>query len=169
MIPRLLFICLWSTFLLFSKASFGQVGYIGNKSVHTVYKPENFTINKIDTVINDSIRIFVRHYTLMDSYANDYGNVTPDSIECRYRDYALEISLSNHGRQIFNNKLVKSDFISDSRYWKNLTLFKVWLESYNIQSGQVRFRVGLGLPGLYSPVISTLIIGHDGQSEIKLN
>jgi hypothetical protein len=104
----------------------------------------------------------------MDSYANDYGDVTSDSIECRYRDYAIEINLSNHGDKVVNRKLVKSDFTSDSRYWKNLTLFKVWLESSDNQLGQIKLRIGLGLPDLYIPVISTLTINYDGKIEIKL-
>jgi len=104
----------------------------------------------------------------MDSYANDYGDVTPDSIEFRYRDYAIEINLSNHGKEVVNKILVKSDFTSDPRYWKNLILFKVWLESSDNQFEQIKLRVGLGLPDLYIPVISTLILNYDGEIEIKL-
>jgi hypothetical protein len=104
----------------------------------------------------------------MDSYANDYGDVTPDSIECRYRDYAIEINLYNHGKEVVNKKLLKFDFTSDTRYWKNLILFKVWLESFDNQLGQVKLRVGLGLPDLYTPIISTLNLNYDGEIEIKL-
>jgi hypothetical protein len=133
-----------------------------------MYKPEKYTINKIDTIMNDSIKLIVNHFTLMDSYANDYGDVTPDSIECRYRDYAIEINLYNHGKEVVNKKLVKSDFTSDSRYWKKLILFKVWLESFDNQLGQIKLRVGLGLPDLYIPIISTLTLNYDGEIEIKL-
>jgi len=133
-----------------------------------MYKPEKYTINKIDTIINDSIKLLVKHFTLMDSYANDYGDVTPDSIECRYRDYAIEINLYNHGKELVNKKLLKSDFTSDPRYWKNLILFKVWLESFDNQLGQVKLRVGLGLPNLYTPIISTLNLNYNGEIEIKI-
>ena len=168
LIHRSLLVCFICGILSFPEFSAGQVFDSKTKTVNVIYKPENYTINKIDTVINDSIKLIVNHFTLMDSYANDYGDVTPDSIECRYRDYAVEINLFNHGEEIVNKKLVKSDFTSDPRYWKNLILFKVWLESSNIQLGQIKLRVGLGLPDLYIPVISTLILNYDGEIEIKL-
>ena len=104
----------------------------------------------------------------MDTYANDYGDVTPDSIEYRYRDYAIEINLSKNGNEIINKRLVKADFTSDPRYWKNLILFKVWLESADNQLNQLKLRVGLGLPDLYTPIISTLTLGYDGKIEIRL-
>ena len=166
--PRFLLVFLICVFLSFPKFSVGQVVDSNTKTVHVLYKPENYTINKIDTIINDSIKLIVKHFTLMDSYANDYGDVTPDSIEFRYRDYAIEINLSNHGKEVVNKILVKSDFTSDPRYWKNLILFKVWLESSDNQFEQIKLRVGLGLPDLYIPVISTLILNYDGEIEIKL-
>ena len=166
MTPRILLICL--LFLSFTEFSVGQVVDAKIKNVHVLYKPEKYTINKIDTIINDSIKLIVKHITLMDSYANDYGDVTPDSIECRYRDYAIEINLYNHGKELINKKLLKSDFTSDPRYWKNLILFKVWLESFDNKIGQVKLRVGLGLPNLYTPIISTLILNYNGEIEIKL-
>ena len=168
MTPRFLLLCLLSVFLSFTEFSVGQVVDTKIKNVHIMYKPEKYTINKIDTIMNDSIKLIVNHFTLMDSYANDYGDVTPDSIECRYRDYAIEINLYNHGKEVVNKKLVKSDFTSDSRYWKKLILFKVWLESFDNQLGQIKLRVGLGLPDLYIPIISTLTLNYDGEIEIKL-
>jgi hypothetical protein len=154
--------------LSFTEFSVGQGLDTKIKNVNVMYKPEKYTINKIDTIINDSIKLIVRHFTLMDSYANDYGDVTPDSIECRYRDYAIEINLYNHGKEVVNKKLLKFDFTSDTRYWKNLILFKVWLESFDNQLGQIKLRVGLGLPDLYIPIISTLTLNYDGEIEIKL-
>ena len=168
MTPRFLLLCLLSVFLSFTEFSVGQVVDTKIKNVHIMYKPEKYTINKIDTIMNDSIKLIVNHFTLMDSYANDYGDVTPDSIECRYRDYAIEINLYNHGKEVVNKKLVKSDFTSDSRYWKKLILFKVWLESFDNQLGQIKLRVGLGLPDLYIPIISTLTLNYNGEIEIKL-
>jgi hypothetical protein len=138
------------------------------KKVHVTYKPESYRINKIDTILSNSTKLKISHYTLMDTYAKDYGDVTPDSIECRYRDYAIDIMLSNNGKIILNKSLLKSDFVSDERYWKNLTLFKVWLDSYNNQLGQIIIKVGLGLPELYKPVIATLTLYNDGKYEIKL-
>jgi len=168
MTSRFLLLCLLSVFLSFTEFSVGQGLDTKIKNVNVMYKPEKYTINKIDTIINDSIKLIVRHFTLMDSYANDYGDVTPDSIECRYRDYAIEINLYNHGKEVVNKKLLKFDFTSDTRYWKNLILFKVWLESFDNQLGQVKLRVGLGLPDLYTPIISTLNLNYDGEIEIKL-
>jgi hypothetical protein len=166
--PRFLLLCLICGLLTFPQFSFGQEVDSKIKNVHVMYKPENYTINKIDTVINDSIKLTVNHITLMDSYANDYGDITPDSIEYRYRDYIIEINLSIHGEEVVNKKLVKSDFTSDPRYWKNLILYKVWLESSDNQLGQIKLRVGLGLPDLYIPIISTLTLYYDGEIEIKL-
>ena len=168
MTPRILLLCFLSIFLSFTEFSVGQGFDTKIKNVHVMYKPEKYTINKIDTIINDSIKLLVKHFTLMDSYANDYGDVTPDSIECRYRDYAIEINLYNHGKELVNKKLLKSDFTSDPRYWKNLILFKVWLESFDNQLGQVKLRVGLGLPNLYTPIISTLNLNYNGEIEIKI-
>jgi hypothetical protein len=166
--PKFLLLFFICAFVSFSEFSSGQVVDSKIKTGYIIYKPENYTINKIDTLINDSIKLIVKHFTLMDSYANDYGDVSPDTIEYRYRDYAIEINLSNRGKEVLSKKLIKSDFTSDPRYWKNLILFKVWFESYNSQLGEIKLRVGLGLPDLYTPVISTLTINHDGQIDIKL-
>jgi hypothetical protein len=151
-----------------SASSYCQVINSDKKIIKFEYKPEEYELNKIDTTINDSIRLIVKHYTLMDSFANDYGDVTPDSIVYGYRDYALEIELFNHGKEVINRKILKSDFVSDEKYWKNLTMFKVGLESIDPKVTQIILKVGLGLPGLYKPVIATLIIGYDGEIITKL-
>jgi hypothetical protein len=168
MSTRLLIAVLIPGLLSITEFTSGQEIKSDSKTVHVIYKPENYTITKIDTTLNDSIKLIVNHFTLMDTYAVDYGDVTPDSIEYRYRDYTIEIHLSLNGNEIINKKLVKADFTSDPRYWKNLILFKVWLESNNSQLNKLILRVGLGLPDLYTPVISTLTLGYDGKIEIKL-
>jgi len=138
-----------------------------NKFYKIEYLPENFELNKIDTTINDSIRLIVRHYTLMDSYATAYG-VISDSMIYHYRDYEIEINLAIKGKEIINKKLLKSDFIFDEKYWPNLTIFKVWLKSSDIENSNIKLRVGIGIPNFSTPVIASLILGYDGSTIIKL-
>lgn len=168
MTHRVLLLILACGFLSIPGSSIGQVADTKNKVAHIIYVPDTYTINKIDTILSDSVRLSVKHFTLMDSYANDYGDITPDSIECRYRDYAIEIILSKHGKEVVNKKLVKSDFTSDPRYWKNLILFNVRLESFDSISGKIKLRVGMGLPNLYTPLFTSLTLHTDGEIEIKL-
>ena len=140
-----------------------------DKKIKFEYRPENFELNKIDTTVNDSIRLIVKHYTLMDSYANDYGDVTTDSIVFGYRDYALEIELFNNNKETSNKKFLKSDFITDQKYWKNLTLFKVWIESIDPKINQIILKVSLGLPDLYAPVSGHVFIGYNGEIITRLH
>jgi hypothetical protein len=163
-----LFLVLVCGLFISSQNSLGQLAESKNKKAQVVYVPEKYSINKIDTVLNDSVKLSVRHITIMNSYASDYGDVTPDSIEFRYRDYAIEINLTNNGKEVVNKKLLKSDFISDSKYWKNLTLFKIWFESFDDKTEQIILRVGIGLPNKYDPVNSILIINLNGGTEIRL-
>lgn len=138
-----------------------------SKSNNIEYIPKNFELNKIDTTINDSIRLIVRHYTLMDTFATAFG-VIPDSIIYHYRDYEIEINLAIKGKEIINKKLLKSDFISDEKYWPNLTIFKVWLKSSDVENSNIKLRVGIGIPNFSTPVIASLILGYDGSTIIKL-
>jgi hypothetical protein len=138
-----------------------------NKSQRFEFSPADFTLNKIDTTIVDSIRLTVRHYTLMDTYATAYG-VTSDSITSRYRDYAIEVEMSVGGRKIIDKKYLKSDFIGDERYWPHLTLFKVRLYPSDVEKNQVRLKVWIGIPNFSTPVIASLILGYDGSELIKL-
>jgi hypothetical protein len=139
----------------------------GNKHLNFKYIPKDYGMNRIDTLLNDSIRLVVNHYTLMDSFATAYG-VVADSVACRYRDYALEIVLRIHGKEIIRKKLQKSDFITDEKYLPNLSLFKVWLKPDDIENNQITLRIGIGIPDFNTPVIARLILGYNGNSSIKL-
>jgi len=103
----------------------------------------------------------------MDSFATAYG-VISDSIIYHYRDYEIEINLSIKGEEIINKKLLKSDFISDEKYWPNLTIFKVWLKSSDVENNSIKLRVGIGIPNFSTPVIASLILRYDGSTIIKL-
>jgi hypothetical protein len=140
-----------------------------DKKIKFEYKPKNYELNKIDTTVNDSIRLIVKQFTLMDSYANDYGDVTPDSIVYGYRDYALEIGMSINDIEIINKKILKSDFVTDQKYWKNLTLFKVWIESIDPKNNQIILKVSLGLPDLYTPIFGHVFIGYNGELITRLH
>jgi len=147
--------------------SYGQEISSGNKIQNFEYIPKNYELNKIDTTINDSVRLIVKHYTLIDTYATAYG-VISDSIVYRYRDYALEIDLIINEKEIINKKLLKSDFIPVDKYWPNLTIFKVWLTSSDYESNQIKLQVGIGIPNFNKPVVANLILGYDGKIDIKL-
>ncbi len=140
-----------------------------DKKIKFEFKPNNYELNKIDTTVNDSIRLIVKHFTSMDSYANDYGDVTPDSIVFGYRDYALEVGLFINNIEISNKKILKSDFITDQKYWKNLTLFKVWIESIDPKINQIILKVSLGLPDIYTPVFGHVFIGYNGDIITRLH
>jgi hypothetical protein len=131
------------------------------------YIPKNFELNKIDTTINDSIKLNVRHYTLMDSFATAFGE-NSDSIIFRYRDYEIAINMTIKGKEIINKKLLKSDFITDEKYWPNLTIFKIWLKSSDVESSSIKLRIGIGIPNFNTPVIASLFLGYDGSTIIKL-
>ena len=159
-----------AAFILFGFAatkSYSQESSSGNKTRNIEYVPKNYEMNKIDTIINDTIRLVVKHYTLMDSYATAY-KVIPDSIGYRYRDYEIEIDLTINKKEIINKRFQKSDFIPDEKYWPNLTLFKVWLKSSDIGDDQIKLRVGIGIPNFNTPLMASLILGYDGKINIKL-
>ena len=103
----------------------------------------------------------------MDSYATAYG-LKSDSIVYLYRDYALEINLIISGKEIIKKKLLKSDFITDEKYWPNLTMYRVWLKPTDCENNQIILRVGIGIPDFSTPVIAGLILGYDGKTSINL-
>lgn len=151
----------------YAKNSYSQDISPGNKIKIIEYIPKNYELNVIDTTISDSIKLIVKHYTLMDTYATAYG-VVSDSIVYRYRDYALEINLIINKKEIINKKLLKSDFIPDNKYWPNLTIFKVWLKSSDYENNQIKLQVGIGIPDFNEPVTANLLLGFDGKIDIKL-
>jgi hypothetical protein len=155
-------------FLSVPGSSLGQAVNSKGKAKHIKFIPGNYQLTRIDTAINDSIRLIVQSYPLMDSYANDYGDVTPDSIECRYRDNVIEIQLIRNKKEIIKKTIIKSDFITDPKYWKNLVIFKTWIESVDYKMKQIKLRVAIGLPDLYNPVLASATIGYDGNIDLKL-
>jgi len=150
-----------------SADSFGQEIRSGSKTQHFEYIPKDYQWNKMDTIINDSIQLIVKHYTLMDSYATAYG-MDSDSIVYRYRDYAMEINLIIAGKEITNKKLLKSDFIADEKYWPNLTIYQVMLNPSNSENNQIKLLVGIGIPDFNTPVMANLILDYNGMTSIKL-
>ena len=147
--------------------SYSQEIRPGNKIQNFEYIPKNFELNKIDTTLNDSIQLIAKHYSLMNTYAKAYGKDS-DSTVYRYRDYALEINLIISGKEIIKKKLLKSDFITDEKYWPNLTMYRVWLKPTDCENNQIILRVGIGIPNFSTPVIADLILGYDGKTSIKL-
>lgn len=140
-----------------------------NKDQKFEYSPKDYELNKIDITINDSVRLIVKHYTLMDSYVAPYGPVTSDSITYGYRDYAMEIELLKQGTVIINKKLLKSDFSLDKNYIKKCVFNKVWLESVDYKRNKFKLQAGIGVPDSDNSVIADLTLGIDGKIDIKTN
>ena len=147
--------------------SFSQEISSDRKIQNFEYIPKNYELNRIDKTLNDSIHLIVKHYTLMDSYATAYG-LKSDSIVYLYRDYALEINLIISGKEMINKKLLKSDWITDEKYWPNLTIYRVWLKPSDCENNRIKLRVGIGIPNFNTPLIAGLILGYDGKTSIKL-
>jgi len=147
--------------------SYSQEIRPGNKIQNFEYIPKNYELNKIDTTLNDSIHLIVKHYTLMNSYATAYGKES-DSTVFHYRDYSLEINLIIHGKEIINKKLLKPDFITDEKYWPNLTIYRVSLKPSDCENNQIKLQVSIGISDFSTPVIAGLILGYDGKTSIML-
>lgn len=154
---------LFVTIITFGQASSQPSNHLKAKCI---YIPEHYKLNQIDTTIHDSIQLSVKHYTLMDSYATAYG--VTDSVEKRYRDYAIEVTIKIKGNVVINKKLLKADFTEDEKYWPNLTLFRVWLNPEDINNDRLKLRVGMGIPNFSTPVIASLILNYSGAINIKL-
>lgn len=167
MIVKIIIATLIIGFACTTTNSYSQEISSNRKIQNFEYFPKNYELNKIDTTLNDSIQLIVKHYTLMDTYATAYGKES-DSTVYRYRDYALEINLIISGKEIINKKLLKSDWITDEKYWPNLTIYRVWLKPSDCDNNQIKLRVGIGIPNFSTPVIAGLILGYDGETSIKL-
>ena len=103
----------------------------------------------------------------MNSYATAYGKES-DSTVFHYRDYSLEINLIIHGKEIINKKLLKPDFITDEKYWPNLTIYRVSLKPSDCENNQIKLQVSIGISDFSTPVIAGLILGYDGKTSIML-
>ena len=167
MIVKIIIATLILGFVCTTTNSYSQEIPSNRKIQNFEYIPKNYELNRIDKTLNDSIHLIVKHYTLMDTYATAYGKES-DSTVYRFRDYALEINLIISGKEMINKKLLKSDWITDEKYWPNLTIYRVWIKPADCDNNQIKLRVGIGIPDFSTPVIAGVILGYDGKTSIKL-
>jgi hypothetical protein len=109
------------------------------------FSPKQYELNKIDTLINDSIRLVVDRYTLMNSYVTPYGAVANDSTVYAYRDYAFDVSLFVNDSLIVKKNYLKDSFGLDKDFLKESIIYGVWFDSYDKLEKELKLIVGIGV------------------------
>jgi hypothetical protein len=133
------------------------------------YFPKEYSEVVTDTIIENTIKIHIKNYTLMDENVTISSQDHPHKMKY-YRSFGSEIKVFDDSKLIFNSILNAKTFVYNTSglFWDNATLDHVWVNQELSNKNRVNLDVSFVNPKTKSFKIYQLSIERNGNYKIYL-
>lgn len=133
------------------------------------YSPEEYTEIVTDTIIDNTVKVHIKNYTLMDNNVIIASNKNPLKMDYQ-RSFESEISVYNPYGSVFKTLINASSFSERDQdlFWKNATLQHAWVNQEESNCKNISIMVSFIDPRTEDYRLYQILIDQTGTSHTSL-